>query len=383
MARGTLVSIAEHLLVIVEYLNLVDFRVESLCREQIAKAADRWANRDRRPHTAQNVRVARRRFLRYATRWLVFLGRFHVSCPTSNPYDSYIAEFAAFMLQERGLSAKTIALYCHNVRKFLSRLLDQDGSLERVSISQIDTALSQQVIEHGYARVTVQTCAGSLRAFFRYAEYRGWCTTGLASAIMAPRVFRHESLPSGPSWIQVQELLASTMGDNPTDIRDYALLLLLSVYGLRAGEVAQLRLDDIDWQNETILVRRSKRLGTHRYPLTRSVGDAIIRYLQEGRPQSSHREVFLTLNAPFRPITSCTLYPVVAARLRPLAVALRHHGPHALRHACATHLLNEGHTLKEVGDHLGHRNAETTRIYAKVNLAGLRDVANFDMGGLI
>jgi integrase/recombinase XerD len=128
---------------------------------------------------------------------------------------------------------------------------------------------------------------------------------------------------------------------------------------------------------------RSKRLGRHSFPLVQSVGDSIIRYLKEARPPSPHREVFLTVRAPFRPMTARTLWPVVGRRLRVVATSIKHHGPHALRHACATRLINEGLSLKEVGDHLGHRSLETTRIYAKVDLVRLRQVASFDLGGLL
>src|SRR5665213_764779 len=382
-AKGTLRHIAEYLLAIISHLKLEDCSGEHFCPEQIYEAADRWTIVRRKPHTVKYARRARQHFIRYATRWLTFLDRFQPPCPPSCPYDYYISEFAAFMRQEQGLAPKTIAYRCNATRKFLRSLYDQGISLDNLRIPDIDLALAQQVTELKYARITVQTYAGSLRAFFRFAEIRGWCTAGVASSIMAPRVFHHESLPCGPSWKQVNELLTTAVGDCPVNIRDYAILSLLSVYGLRAGEVAQITFEDIDWRNEEILIRRSKRLGVHRYPLTCSVGDSIVRYLKEVRPPSDHREVFLTLTAPFRPINSGTVYPIVASRLRPIAGALKHHGPHALRHSCATHLLDEGHSLKEVGDHLGHRNIETTRIYAKVNLAALREVANFDLGGLL
>jgi site-specific recombinase XerD len=93
--------------------------------------------------------------------------------------------------------------------------------------------------------------------------------------------------------------------------------------------------------------------------------------------------VFLTLKAPFGPLSSGVLYDVVSDRLRPLALPLRHHGPHTLRHACATHLLAAGFSMKEIGDHLGHRKVDTTRVYAKVDLGGLRQVANFALGELL
>ncbi len=370
-------------MVAVEYLNLAEFPNQSLRREQIAEAADRWANREPKWHTMQETRVTRRRFLCYVAGWLAFLDRLQAPCPSPSPYDLQIAQFATFMDQVRGLSAATIEQRCHTVRAFLTRLGTPACSLESLTPTPIDAALAQMVKEQGYARVTVQTCAASLRAFFRYSESRGWCVPGLAAAIMAPRVFRYEALPSAPSWEQVQKLLAATTGDRPADIRDHALLVLLSVYGVRAGEVVRLQLDDIDWQHETIRFWRSKRLGASTYPLCQPVGEAIVRYLKEVRPCSTYREVFLTLCAPFRPLTRDARWPVVAKRLRPLAGALRHHGPHALRHACATHLLNEGLSLKEVGDHLGHRHMETTRIYAKVDRTRLREVADFDLGGLL
>jgi len=159
--------------------------------------------------------------------------------------------------------------------------------------------------------------------------------------------------------------------------------MLFAVYGVRAGEVSRLQLSDIEWQRETIVFTRSKLIGSHSFPLCQSVGEAIIRYMKEVRPRSSRRELFLTMRAPFRPLTSNALWPVAARRLQKLGVSLRHRGPHSLRHACATRLINEGLSLKEVGDHLGHRDPETIRIYAKVDLIRLREVASFDLGGLL
>jgi site-specific recombinase XerD len=383
LSMGTLRFIAEYLLIVSTQLKLVDQPDDKFNPERIADAAELWADQVHRSHTTKHMRSAKRSFICYASKWLAFMGRLEASFTPVFRYDEQIAEFAAFMLQDRGFAPATVDQRCVVARQFLSRLGGRNDALKIITISDVDAEIAQKVSDGKYKRVTVQTYASSLRAFFRFAEIRGWCASGISSAIMAPRAFHHETLPSGPSWKQVETLLASTEGSLPADIRDRAVLLLLSVYGLRAGEVAHLRLEDIDWGNEKLVVHRSKRLGTHYYPLSRSVGAAIVRYLKDVRPRSEHREVFLTLKAPFKPVTSATLYPVVAARLRPLAAGLRHCGPHALRHSCATHLLNEGHTLKEVGDQLGHRNTETTRIYAKVNLAGLREVARFDLGGLI
>ena len=129
-----------------------------------------------------------------------------------------------------------------------------------------------------------------MRAFFRYAEMCQWCRPGLAAALKAPRVFAQGAIPVGPTWHEVQQVLALTNGDQPVDIRDHALLLLLAVYGLRAGEVVRLRLNDLDWEQERLTVRRSKSGRSQIYPLSRVVGAALIRYLaRRGRPRRCAR----------------------------------------------------------------------------------------------
>ena len=113
------------------------------------------------------------------------------------------------------------------------------------------------------------------------------------------------------------------------------------------------------------------------------VGEAIFRYLHQVRPCCEHREIFLTLRARFRPLSSGALYHAVSTRLSALGITVVRRGPHCLRHACAGHLVGQGLSLKQIGDHLGHRSACATRIYTKVDLAGLRQVASLDLGGLL
>ena len=186
----------------------------------------------------------------------------------------------------------------------------------------------------------------------------------------------------GPSWDDVQRLLATTEGDQRHNIRLRPILMLFAIYGLRRKEVSRLRLEDFDWEHEEFRVVSAKSGQVRTYPLTRSVGDAILRYLREVRPRSPYRELFLMLKAPFQPIYA-SLWAPVGKRLRALNVSLSHYGPHSLRHACATRLLATGLSLKEIGDQLGHKNPDTTRIYAKVDLIGLRQVADFELGGVL
>ena len=378
-----LVVTASYLIGIAEYLRLATRPGEVISRSEIEQASTLWAVRPTKSPRVSSRGSMAKRFRFHATRWLTFLGRLQLPPARSRFHAEQIASYAEYMRGQQGLSAETITSRCSALEPFLDRLGAPCGSLSEIILAQIDAALIEQVSQRGYARCTVRTLASTLRSFFRYAHVRGWCSAGLVAGIKAPRVYRLETVPLGPFWPDVRRLLATTEGDRPVDIRDRAILLLLAVYGLRRGEVARLCLQDLDWQRELLCVSRPKTLSTRIYPLSRQVGDSLIRYLKEVRPRCGHREVFLTLCAPFRPLGGCALWPIVGKRLRGLGVSLPHHGPHSLRHACATHLLGQGLSLKEIGDHLGHQTPETTRVYAKVDLAGLRQVADFDFGGLL
>jgi site-specific recombinase XerD len=293
--------------------------------------------------------------------------------------ESWFAEFDDYMLNERGLSVATRRGRRSVISRFLSKTVAAGDSLTVLTIKDVDEFLQSLGEQGGHSRATLQMVAGCLRAFCRYGATRGWCCDGLAEAIKSPRVYSLASLPTGPSWEDVKRLLARTEGNKPTDIRARAILMLLAIYGLRAGEVKQLRLGDFDWQRELLSVSCSKTRRTRIFPLSRPVGDAVLLYIQQVRPRTRHREVFLTLNG--RPLGD--IYSIVSPRLRRLGVTIPHHGPHALRHACATHLLAEGFSLKQIGDQLGHQDTDATRIYAKVDISGLRKVADVDLGGLL
>ena len=218
--------------------------------------------------------------------------------------------------------------------------------------------------------------------FFRFAEHQGWCTPGLTGGIMPSRFHPGETIPKGLSRDEVLRLLATSEGDRPVDLRDRAILMVLIAYGLRSGEVTGLRLDDVDWAEETLRVRRPKPGRTHQYPLSRGVGQAIVRYITDVRPPRPERTLFLTLRAPIRPLGRGTISSVVRRRLDRLGITGTCRGPHALRHAAAQHLLDHGLSMKEVGDYLGHRSISSTAVYAKVQLGTLREVANIDLEGL-
>jgi integrase/recombinase XerD len=380
IARATLRRVAAELLIVARWIDLSHGKRVTL--QDIDAAARRWADHQQRRCRADSRRWSRQLFIGVATAWLRFLGRL-ADLPHEEPdaFADNTKDFATYLLDERGLSFATVRNRLWHIERFLQSVRRRCGSITQIAISDIDAFLSQKGKE-GWCRVSIATSAGAIRSFFRHAEMRGWCRLGIAAAIDAPRLFKHEGLPSGPAWNDVQRLIASAGGTDPHDVRDRAILMLLAVYGLRSGEVRKLRIDDLDWTNEVITIERPKQRRIQSYPFVTSVGDAVLQYLQHGRPHCARRELFVTIRAPFRPLSAGAMYHVVSSRLELLGVQVPHHGPHCLRHACAGHLVSAGLSLKEVGDHLGHRSAYATRIYAKVDLVGLREVADFDLRGL-
>jgi integrase/recombinase XerD len=350
-------------------------------QEGLEAAAGRIEATRRQARVRSDARAYRRAFLRVTTRWALFLGRLQRQAPSPRPYAALLDDFERWMTEERGLSRGTVTHRRWYLGRFLDWLHGRHAAVPGLSPRDLDAYLQHLHAQH-LSRVSIKSHTDALRAFLRHAEQRGWCAAGLADTLQGPHIYRDHGLPMGPSWDDVTRLIESATSDDPTDVRDRAILLFLAVYGFRAGEVAALRLEDIDWEHDRLTVRRSKPGRTQVFPLVPVVGQAIIRYLKEARPRSACRELFLKRTAPIGPMTSKSLYAVVAARITPLGLQVPRRGPHALRHACAGHLQARGLSLKEIGDHLGHRSLSSTRVYAKVDLHALREVAAFDLGGL-
>jgi integrase/recombinase XerD len=381
-ALATLRELAGDLLLIQNLLGLATSS-DLLSVADIQTGVSAWVDRRPRHFKHKNGRRGREQILSRAIRWLRFLERLRLSGEAVPPYRFLLESFADYLRVEKGLSEGSIRSRHWYVEDFLEWFFRHHDSLRQITITDLDEAIARKSRDDGYARMSVRAYASSLRAFLQYAESRGWCTRGLAALVASPRVYQHENLPVGPSWSDVQRLVAGTEGSRPKDIRDRAILLLLAVYALRSGEVRALRLEDLDWEKGLLFVSRTKGRKREPYPLSPTVGQAIIRYLREARPQSLYREVFLTVEAPIQPLRGSSVWTIVTKRTLSLDPPVERHGPHALRHASATHLLAQGFSLKEIGDHLGHRLSKTTAVYAKVNLTELREVANLSLGGLL
>lgn len=367
------------LLAVAERVNVR--RPGPITERQILRAAEDWVQKRSRPSATSETRnTATKRFIYVAKNWFRFLGKWQD--PDRNPqFKPALDSFLMDLRDSRGHAGGTLSTRESALNLFFEWLGKQGISLNEVS-PEILAAYFVQNKARAWKKGTIKAYAQSLRAFFRYASQRGWCSSGLAETIESPRMYSMVGLAEGPIWEQIQRLLSNLKTDRPRDIRDRAIILLLSVYGMRIGEVCGLTLDDVDWTQEKIRVRRPKSKRTQEFPLTAEVGNAIFKYLRKVRPRGSSRSLFLTLRQPYRPILTNGTSACIALHIRALGCKLPHYGPHSLRHACATHLLREGFSLKEIGDHLGHRSPRSTRIYAKVQRSKLQQVPAAKLSGL-
>ena len=377
--QSTLRTIAAHQASLVRLLDLR--KGDRVGIAQVKDAAGHWSRPGGRHSSRPAQPEVRRRFIGHAVRWLRFAGMLEEPRAPRHAHVGEVEAFEAWMRNERGWSEATVRCCLRTVDRFFDGLEEREASLAEVGIADIDREALRWHMR-GCSRVTVRDCAQRLRTFLRFAGRRGWCAPGLADGVMPSLFHRGEPLPKGLEREEVVRLLATTEGGRPADVRDRAVLMLLAAYGLRAGEVAGLRLDDIDWEEERLRVRRPKPGRTHHYPLSPGVGQAILRYLREVRPPRPERTLFLTLSAPLRPLSGSAMSHVVRSRLDRIGVTGKRRGPHALRHAAAQHLLDHGLSMKEVGDYLGHRSVSGTSAYAKVQLGALREVADIDLEGL-
>ena len=376
-SRSTLLLKARELLWVARKLDV--YPNLRLTHEQIEAVACDWDERQRRPHCTRTLdaRFTRGRFLQTARTWLRYLGCL-VEPEELCPFADVLAAYIAWMRDERALAASTINRRYFAIRQLLRWYADRGRPFTEIGLADVDAYLAQAKC----TRRTLNNMAVILRSFFRFCSTRDWCAESMVEGIEGPKVFQQELIPAGPSWSEVQRLLASMDSGCPADRRDLPLLLLCAVYGFRASEVARLQIDDIDWDRAVLRVTRAKWEGQQVFPLVTTVGNAIADYLRWARPPCDNRHLFITLYPPFRPLTRGGVSSLATRRITRLGIQSRSTGPHCLRHACATHMLSRGLSLKEIGDQLGHRSTFATRIYAKVDLVGLRRVASFDLGEL-
>lgn len=297
------------------------------------------------------------------------------------PHHALLVGYLDFLRQHRGLGEATIGQHALHVGRFLWYVDGSVATMRQLTARELDGF----VVECGrwMTRRSIGRVSAALRGFLRYLHLGGEIERDLASQVATPRLYRLETVPRALLWADVRRLLASPDRSTVAGRRDYAILVLLAVYGLRAGEVGALTLDDLDWRGSQLRIPRAKGGDASWYPLHPDAGAAIADYLRRGRPVSACRQIFLTISAPARPFArSSGISNIVARHLQRAGIAAPHWGAHMLRHSRAVHLLGQGFSLSAIGDLFGHRHPQSTFIYAKAALEDLRAVG-LDVTGLL
>jgi integrase/recombinase XerD len=236
------------------------------------------------------------------------------------------------------------------------------------------TAFVAERAASGLGKATIRDGCGVVRVFLRYAHREGLVASDLSGVMDRAQVYRLSSIPRSITWEEVGRGLAGVDRRAACGKRDWAILMLLVTYGLRAREVAALRLDDIDWKRERLAVPERKAGHSTAFPLSASVGEALVEYLHHGRPQTNERRVFFRAVAPVKPIGPDAVSSRARHYLLKAGLEVPRPGSHTLRHTCVQRLVDADFALKTIRDFVGHRSARSTEIYAKVAVEPLRQV---------
>lgn len=345
----------------------------SLCSVSSEHVARYLRSRARRVQIQQGDAAALRQFIDLLRRQGVVPPEKIPPCRLT-PVEQVVDAFERYLRNERMLAEAAVVNYVPFVRRFLAdRFGDRPIRLSRLGAGDVVGFVQRQAPRLHLKRSKLLTTA--LRSFLRYARYRGDIACDLAAAVPTVANWSMNSIPRAIPAEAVRRLLASVNRRTAMGRRDYAILLVLARLGLRAGEVARLELEDIDWNAGSLSVQGKGDQRTT-LPLPADVGAAIAAYLRYGRPPSSGRRVFLRAKAPIRGLRGAqAISSLVRHNLIRASIQAPTHGAHQFRHALAIEMLGHGASLTEIGDVLRHRDPQTTMIYAKVDLESLRTLA--------
>jgi site-specific recombinase XerD len=295
--------------------------------------------------------------------------------PPLAPHERIFDAFSHYLREERGLAPKSVVHHLPFIRLFL-REVCPGGASDLCRISQADVTRYIERHARDQSAASGKSMCWALRSFLRYLHHKGLNPRPLAGCVPSIRRWKLAGLPTYLSAVQVQTVLGNCDRATALGRRDYAILMMLARLGLRAGEVATLTLDDIDWRSGEMLIRAKGRQRA-RTPMPPDVGAAVVAYLHDGRPKSSCRRLFLRIPAPHIGFASgCAITMIAKAALDRADIrGYAHQGAHLFRHSLATELLRSGATLSQIGQLLRHASHDTTRIYAKVDIEALRPLS--------
>jgi len=289
--------------------------------------------------------------------------------------DQWADRFSVHLLQVRGLTGFTKDNYVRYAR----RLMNSVGSSGNIDWILLDANHVCRFVERELDKLSFPCRTQpvtAVRSFLRFLQLEGAIPSNLANAIPRVRTWRHADIPRHLQPEQVQRLIAICRDPNMASFRNRAMVLMMARLGMRAGEVRQLCLDDIDWRAGVIHVRSGKARRERLLPLPEDVGEAVVAYVREERPQSQHRQIFLQTQAPYQRLSYSSAICKAAKRL------LKHAGvegpglaAHCWRHSVATHMVRGGGTLQQAADVLGHKALQSAGVYAKLDDEALLQVA--------
>jgi len=289
--------------------------------------------------------------------------------------DEWLGRFDRHLDRVAGCELRTRGNYLRYARRLLYELFAGG----EVDWSKLSASVVTNFVRREAAKLKPSACGQpvtAVRSLIRFLAFEGFVSDGLLGAAPSVLTWRHSSIPRAISTDEVERVIAACDSKSESGLREKAIVLLLARLALRAGEVISLRIEDIDWVRGCILVRAGKTHRERSLPLSQEVGDALAAFLRGARPPCAHRELFLRLKPPFRPLRSsvsiCTLTQKVLKRA---GISVHRPGAHVLRHSLATGMVINGVSFKTVADVLGHQSLATTEIYAKLDLASLSQVA--------
>jgi site-specific recombinase XerD len=337
---------------------------------------ERYQHRHRRRHQ-RILAETRRRERNHITQLLQFL-RDHGACPAARTEttaaDDLAARYERHLQAQQGLAATTIERYGTIARRFLDERFGR-GAVDLRTLCAGDLIAFVRRRAKSLQPPALKCVATAMRSFLRYAQYRGEVATALAAAV--PTVAAWTTTPAVPKAISpehAQRAIDSCDLATAVGLRDRAVVLLLARLGLRGHEIIALQLEDCDWDSGHLRVR-SKNRREQLLPMPIDVGAAIAAYLQQGRPTSTDRHLFLLSRAPIRGLRRDAVGTIVRYALQRAQVDAPHRGSHQFRHALAVRMLQRGASLREIGEVLRHQSPQVTSIYARVDIDALRSLA--------
>jgi len=297
-----------------------------------------------------------------------------VSSPSSSPREQWLSRYEQYLEQVGGKAAATRKKYLSYARRFWRfRFGSADADWSTLRAQDLVGFVQEEAAR--LQRHLGRPPAVALRAMLRFLVAEGQVAQGLEAAVPMPRQWALASLPAHLDKDQVSQVLAVCRTTPPNALRNTAVVLLLARLGLRAGEVASLSLEDIHWTEGRLLIRAGKCHQERTLPLAEQVGQALADYLQQRRPRSRHRRVFLQCHAPYAPLTGVAIGHIARRALQRAGITMTHPGAHVFRHSAATEMVRGGAIFPQVADVLGHESLQTTALYAKLDLDRLAPLA--------